>query len=204
MEINGQSYSVNNTKQELYIALRSAMFNNDVDNNNVSGINQEELNNFEQLVEKYLNSDNENDVEIAQSYKNFIEDLKAADEEYKCSQDYINDMKENEDELNELKQCVSPENKVLSFIKKSFINFVDNYTLSENKKKDRKEKSKIEEDNKTKSLEMMREYYNTELKKSELKKQNVISDKVCYDNINNDLLSSNGHISIGGKMYFKD
>ena len=35
-----------------------------------------------------MNSDDENDVKVAQSYKDFVNDLKKAEEEYKNSDDY--------------------------------------------------------------------------------------------------------------------
>lgn len=200
MEINGQSYSLNNTKKELYLAFNNAMLVNDVENGQTSGINQTELENIEKLIDKYMNSDDENDVKIAQTYKDFVDDLKKADEEYKNSDDYKYDEANEQKHLDKLQKELNDDGSVIDLIKDKIKEFVnrDAEISDEEIEKQNKEKEDLQ-----KYKDSVKEFYEYELKRIETENKNVISSKICYDYRDKNPLSDKP-VNISGELYFKD
>lgn len=200
MQINGQSYSINNAKKELYNALNSAMFLNENENGLYTGISQSELDNVEKLIDKYMNSDDENDVKVAQSYKDFVNDLKKAEEEYKNSDDYKYDKANEQKHLDKLQKELNDDGSVIDLIKDKIKEFVnrDAEISDEEIEKQNKEKEDLQ-----KYKDSVKEFYEYELKRIETENKNVISSKICYDYRDKNPLSDKP-VNISGELYFKD
>ena len=200
MQINGQSYSINNAKKELYNALNSAMFLNENENGLYTGISQSELDNVEKLIDKYMNSDDENDVKVAQSYKDFVNDLKKAEKEYKNSNDYKYDKANEQKHLDKLQKELNDDGSVIDLIKDKIKEFVnrDAEISDEEIEKQNKEKEDLQ-----KYKDSIKEFYEYELKRIETENKNVISSKICYDYRDKNPLSDKP-VNISGELYFKD